>query len=988
MDMRKSEKFLMLVGRMDKKSKLVSNDNDNWMKINNKYMTGVEREAKTLHQTESLQRVRSLLKSKKRTLGLLRSEKEALDYASKGKLRSMARALKTAWKERPVPEESTGGGSVEDVRKAKTADFAGDLVRNLAAQSNKGHRYSQHTKDFLTVLRIVGGPRVTRMLTANLGTMHDRNLEKNEKTTGLAPFKVGWHVSNWIALRTMYREALGPEGLSAIAEGEGVIVFAAEDETGVEGSAEWDPSTDWVVGFCGAACAGGCETIAACRKAGQCPNVHQCDPDCMNGVGPVGNDYEKMKEICAGYRKAGNARAIILNPQHPTLPRLVVLYCETCLGFTTDNYVLHQWQLTKEYFNEYLAPIFGKNLAGQASDGASTRRKAMWRRTMKGLERGGKVPYGLWGAHGFTVAGTSVTETVGGVTKNHVEDIGDQDFCHNGKKYVAALDSAMRTIRMGAHSPTMNDVRKLIDGVHTHHHGLKKSDGDRKGYNAMDFPSVVRLTSPRVLETLERDPSAKGTVEFLKLLRRYLEMFLSKKKSIESHIKSAGYIVTYLRLWRQWLKHKPGLTLKEHFITREAFQDLLISCHFVVLLVMCHRDFSPSIPVDLSRTGTDCVEDLWSSLGSMVMNKRTYTILRGLQGIRKRNTLLMLAARSNIMMPKNNKRLKITNIFVEDDNLDDTMPDMEARSVTDEMMTRWWNIGGEEARLDVRDIGMGPGGDRRNPPRSWTHPEDDDGGDVPSGDGIESDEETSEAEKDPDEDNEDDQDDSDDDDEPLSVMAQRLAENMEEAMEGDEELPPDEMCPEATATFSQTIRIPDLNNVEVHKSTAMSYLVNPKKISSDRLVRYKESNKTMAVEHVNLSNADPWVVRLGSNVAVLYESSDSRRKIQVHAGRITRIRVKKNGRGWQEYTRDINLTEMRENVKKNNDKVAIQCFWYRHKSGNTRRFTFDCVDSQVVGPEMIVGPVNMTYKERSDEYEADTTSIELMKTAQQGKKFF
>jgi hypothetical protein len=53
---------------------------------------------------------------------------------------------------------------------------------------------------------------------------------------------------------------------------------------------------------------------------------------------------------------------------------------------------------------------------------------------------------------------------------------------------------------------------------------------------------------------------------------------------------------------------------------------------------------------------------------------------------------------------------------------------------------------------------------------------------------------------------------------------------------------------------------------------------------------------------------------------------------------------------------------MRENVKKNNDKVAIQCFWYRHKNGNTRRFIFDCVDSQVVGPEMIVGPVNMTYK--------------------------
>jgi hypothetical protein len=140
--------------------------------------------------------------------------------------------------------------------------------------------------------------------------------------------------------------------------------------------------------------------------------------------------------------------------------------------------------------------------------------------------------------------------------------------------------------------------------------------------------------------------------------------------------------------------------------------------------------------------------------------------------------------------------------------------------------------------------------------------------------------------------------------------------------------------------------------------------------------------------YVDLENADPWVVRLGSNVGVLYGSSDAKRMIQVHAGPFTRIRVKKTGRGWQDYTRDINLMEMRENVKKNNDKVAIQCYWYRHKSGNSRRFFYDCVDAQVVGPEMIVGPVNMTYREQSGDYDADTVSLNLMKSTQKGKKFF
>jgi hypothetical protein len=52
---------------------------------------------------------------------------------------------------------------------------------------------------------------------------------------------------------------------------------------------------------------------------------------------------------------------------------------------------------------------------------------------------------------------------------------------------------------------------------------------------------VGEKCSPRVLELLKGDPSAKGTVEHLKIyVVSYLEVFLSRKKSIESRIESAG----------------------------------------------------------------------------------------------------------------------------------------------------------------------------------------------------------------------------------------------------------------------------------------------------------------------------------------------------------------------------------------------------------------------------------------------------------------
>ena len=124
---------------------------------------------------------------------------------------------------------------------------------------------------------------------------------------------------------------------------------------------------------------------------------------------------------------------------------------------------------------------------------------------------------------------------------------------------------------------------------------------------------------------------------------------------------------------------------------------------------------------------------------------------------------------------------------------------------------------------------------------------------------------------------------------------------------------------------------------------------------------------------------------LGSDVAILFKEKN---KLQVHAGRITRIRVKKQGKSWMDYTRDINLTDMRENVKRDKDQVVIQCFYYRHGARNTNKFTFDCEDPMEVGPDMIIGLVNMTFSGSSAIYVADAASMELMRKGQRGEKFF
>ena len=192
----------------------------------------------------------------------------------------------------------------------------------------------------------------------------------------------------------------------------------------------------------------------------------------------------------------------------------------------------------------------------------------------------------------------------------------------------------------------MHDI-SAVQRQHPHSCGLRPSDNSRAGYLAMDWPSAVRVVSTPCLGAFEQamsgagglgpNPGLSGTYEYLKLVHRHVAMFMSTKLSLGVRVRSAGYVVMFLRLWRLWVVATPGKTLEQNFISRECYLDALIACHFVVLLMMLHRDYSPNIPINLSRTGTDCVEDLFSELGSMVRNKRVYSFLGAVCGTNSRN---------------------------------------------------------------------------------------------------------------------------------------------------------------------------------------------------------------------------------------------------------------------------------------------------------------------------------------------------------------
>ena len=80
----------------------------------------------------------------------------------------------------------------------------------------------------------------------------------------------------------------------------------------------------------------------------------------------------------------------------------------------------------------------------------------------------------------------------------------------------------------------------------------------------------------------------------------------------------------FLTIWRNYILHHPEQDLKTHFITREAYQDALLSVHSAVIMICFMRDNFPDEECHLELMGSDCREEFFSINGQTVRNRHTY----------------------------------------------------------------------------------------------------------------------------------------------------------------------------------------------------------------------------------------------------------------------------------------------------------------------------------------------------------------------------
>ena len=513
------------------------------------------------------------------------------EFSRRGDISAIGYNIAKAYKEGKLKE------------KAGLVDILDSISQNLC-KKKKGKRYSATSKDFYEVLLTMGGPRLCDFVSQNLDGphIHSAMVWRNDNAI---TYVLGGHKQNIEAIAKLYKNAKEMMSLSTIP----VPYIKAEDETAIIPRPEYKSDTDEVWGFCG-------------RKG---PD-HMCEKSFIVNVGDDDGAYQRLLDAFQNCQVATHARVIMINPLHRKLPRVVLLLQANCNRFT-HNEVLHQWLVLDALCESILDPVLGPGI-GHASDGDSRRRKLMLNQSIGVVDRYRPIPVDL----GFIMSARIEVTAAG---KRLLKDLCDQDCIHNDKKILNPLDHPTRILQLGRYSAHMNHLRLVMETFPPCIHGMHADDVARKDRQKWEVVQRLKFLSVQtcLLDITQgnngvvKDVSVYGTWAFLYVAWHYTEIFFSLHASLRERIKYAAFVAIFFSLWRDWILLSNAFSLKQNFLTRECFQDVLLSCHFVAILISYFRDEHPDLECPLDLTGSDCCERYFSENGSFVQNRHNYTIV-------------------------------------------------------------------------------------------------------------------------------------------------------------------------------------------------------------------------------------------------------------------------------------------------------------------------------------------------------------------------
>ena len=209
-----------------------------------------------------------------------------------------------------------------------------------------------------------------------------------------------------------------------------------------------------------------------------------------------------------------------------------------------------------------------------------------------------------------------------------------QDTVHIGVKLKSRLLKPSIILPLGMYVATSSHLRILIKTLSKARHGLRLMDLDH--HDKQNFAAVEHIINASQL--LHELPDAVGTKQYIGIIHSVVNSYLNKGLRPEERLHEIWFAVFFLRYWRQWILNHPCFTLKENFITTNAFMCIEINAHTLLMCILCLREGSAATSFVPWMLGSQTCERMFRALRSMTSTFSTiinFSMLGLLQRLHK-----------------------------------------------------------------------------------------------------------------------------------------------------------------------------------------------------------------------------------------------------------------------------------------------------------------------------------------------------------------
>lgn len=160
--------------------------------------------------------------------------------------------------------------------------------------------------------------------------------------------------------------------------------------------------------------------------------------------------------------------------------------------------------------------------------------------------------------------------------------------------------------------------------------------------DAMNYGRAEKVCQEKIIDLLIED-GQQATRTYMKMIMYIIEAYIDVDKTPEERIRKAWFVVFFCRAWRESVRLKQTTTIKNDFITSNAYACIEINAHNLIkFLIRCRQNNKPEcfLPHLANSQTCESLFRYYRSMGSTNFTKINFNVFEMLHKTRRAVKLL------------------------------------------------------------------------------------------------------------------------------------------------------------------------------------------------------------------------------------------------------------------------------------------------------------------------------------------------------------